>query len=155
MSNIYKLIQNEGNLENVSSNFNLVLMCNISHIRIKNLIINKENLISELKDVYLFNNQDMEERSNFLNSKPIAIENILAGEKVINEIDYQPYQTALDDEILGSLYNHLFGEYFDTINLRKKKLVYQNTINKTSLHNILENYKCEKKNITFKYKRRR
>ena len=65
MSNIYKLIQNEGNLENVSSNFNLVLMCNISHIRIKNLIINKENLISELKDVYLFNNQDMEERRNF------------------------------------------------------------------------------------------
>ena len=65
MSDIYKLIQNEGNLENVSSNLNLVLMCNISHIRIKNLIINKENLISELKDVYLFNNQDMEERRNF------------------------------------------------------------------------------------------
>ena len=124
MSDIYRLIQNEGNLDNVSSNFNLVLMCDISHIRIKNLIINKENLFSELKDVYLFNNQDMEERNNFLNSTPIAIEKIVAGEKVINEIDAQPYQTALDDEIIGSLYNHLFGEYFNTINLRKKKLIY-------------------------------
>ena len=44
------------------------------------------------------------------------------GEKFIKEIDAQPYQTALDDEMLGGLYNHLFGEYFDTINFIKKKI---------------------------------
>ena len=39
----------------------------------------------------------------------------------INEIDAQPCLTALDNEILGSLYNHLFGKYFDTINFTKNK----------------------------------
>ena len=76
----------------------------------------------KLKEVYLFNNQDVYERSNFLNSTPIAINKIVSKEKFINEIDAQPYQTALDDEMLGGLYNHLFGEYFDTINFIKKKI---------------------------------
>ena len=76
----------------------------------------------ELKKVYIFNNQNIDERSNFLNSTSIAIEKIVAGEEVIYEIDEVPYQTALDDENLGGLYNHLFGEYFDTINFIKKKI---------------------------------
>ena len=122
MSDIYKLIQDDSKLDDVFSNLKLVLMCDMSHIKLKDLIMNKENVISELKEVYLFNNQDMKERSNFLNSTPIAIDKIVTGEKVINEIDAQPQQNALDDEILGSLYNHLFGEYFNTINFTKKKI---------------------------------
>ena len=122
MSDIFKLIQHDNNLEDISSDCNLVLMCDISHINLEDLIMNKEDIIRELKEVYLFNNQDINERSNFLNSTPIAINKIVTGEKIINEIDAQPYQTALDEEILGGLYNHLFGEYFDTINFTKKKI---------------------------------
>ena len=69
----------------------------------------------------LFNNQDVEERSNFLNSTPDAIEEIVSGEKVINGIDTRPMQTAINLERLSGLYYHLFGECFDTINLTKKK----------------------------------
>lgn len=121
MSDIFKLIKHFNKLEDISSNCNLVLMCDISHINLEDLIINEEDVIRELKEVYLFNNQDINERSNFLNSTPIAIDKIVNGEKVVNEIDAQPYQTALDDEMLGDLYKHLFGEYFDTINFFRKK----------------------------------
>ena len=117
ISDIFKFIKDD-----ISSDYNLVLMCDISHINLEDLIMNKEDVIRELKEVYLFNNQNIDERSNFLNSTPIAIQKIVSGEKIINEIDAQPYQTALDDENLGGLYNHLFGEYFDTINFTKKKI---------------------------------
>ena len=120
-SDIFKLIQDDSKLDDISNEYNLVLMCDISHINFKELIMNKKNVIRELKEVYLFNNQNIDERSNFLNSTFVAIEKIVAGEKFIKEIDTQPYQTALDDENLEDLYNHLFGEYFDTINLSKKK----------------------------------
>ena len=116
ISDIFKFIKDD-----ISSDYNLVLMCDISHINLEDLIMNKEDVIRELKEVYLFNNQNIDERSNFLNSTPMAIQKIVSGEKIINEIDAQPYQTALDDENLGGLYNHLFGEYFDTINFTKKK----------------------------------
>ena len=96
-------------------------MCDMSHINLKDLIMNKEDVIRELKEVYLFNNQDNEERSNFLNSTPNAIDKIVAREKVINDLDAQPNKTALDDETLGALYNHLFGEYFDTANTSEKE----------------------------------
>ena len=122
MSDVFKLVQDDSKLEDIFSKYNLILMCDISHINLKDLLVNKEDAIMGLKKVYLFNNQNIYERSNFLNSTPIAIEKIVAGEKVINEIDAQPYQTALDDENLGGLYNHLFGEYFDTINFIKKKI---------------------------------
>ena len=117
ISDIFKFIKDD-----ISSDYNLVLMCDISHINLEDLIMNKEDVIRELKEVYLFNNQNIDERSNFLNSTPMAIQKIVSGEKIINEIDAQPYQTALDDENLGGLYNHLFGEYFDTINFTKKKI---------------------------------
>ena len=78
-------------------------------------------MIIRLKKVYLFYNQNFDEKSNFLNSAFIAIAKIVAGEKVIHEIETRTYQTALDEENLGGLYNHLFGEYFDTINFTKKK----------------------------------
>ena len=90
--------------------------------------MNKVDMIMRLKKVYLFYNQNIDEKNNFLNSAFIAIEKIVAGEKVIHEIGTRPYQTALDEENLGLLYNHLFSEYFDTINFTKKKLIYQNTI---------------------------
>lgn len=121
MSDIFKLIQHDNNLEDISSDCNLVLMCDISHINLEDLIMNKEDIIRELKEVYLFNNQDKEERSNFLNSTPIAIEKIVSGEKIINEIDYKVHQTSMDYQILRDLYVHLFGEYFDTVTSLKKK----------------------------------
>ena len=122
ISDIFKFIQNDSKLNEISSDYNLVLMCDISHINLEDLIMNKEDVIRKLKEVYLFNNLNIDERTNFLNSTPIAIKKIVSGEKVINEIDAQPYQTALDDENLGDLFNHLFGEYFDTINFTKKKI---------------------------------
>ncbi len=121
MSDILKLIQYDSKLDSISYNLNLVLMCDISHINLKNSIMNREDVIRELKEVYFFNNQDNDERSNFLNSTPIAIDKIVAREKVINDIDAQPYKTALDDKTLGILYNHLFGEYFDTITFTTKE----------------------------------
>ena len=122
ISDIFNLIKDDSKLEDISGAYNLVLMCDISHINLEDLIMNKEDVIMELKKVYIFNNQNIDERNNFLNSTSIAIEKIVAGEEVIYEIDEVPYQTALDDENLGGLYNHLFGEYFDTINFIKKKI---------------------------------
>ena len=122
MSDIFKIIKDDSKLNNISSEYNFVLMCDISHINLEDLIMNKEHVIRELKEVYLFNNQDIYERTNFLNSTSSAIDKIVNGEKVISEINAHPYQTALDDESLGDLYNHLFGEYFDTINFTKKKI---------------------------------
>ena len=122
MSDIFKIILDDSELNDISSDCNLVLMCDISHINLEDLIVNKEDVIRELKEVYLFNNQDIYERTNFLNSTSSAIDKIVNGEKVINETNAHPYQTALDDETLGGLYNHLFGEYFDTINFTKKKI---------------------------------
>ena len=121
ISDIFKIIQDDNELNDISSDCNLVLMCDISHINLEDLIMNKEHVIRELKEVYLFNNQDIYERTNFLNSTSSAIDKIVNGEKVINEINAHPYQTALNDEILAGLYYHLFGECFDTINLTKKK----------------------------------
>ena len=121
ISDIFNFIKDDSKLEDISGNYNLVLMCDISHINLEDLIMNKKDAIMRLKKVYLFNNQNIDERSNFLNSTFIAIEKIVAGEKVIHETGTRPYQTALDDENLGGLYNHLFGEYFDTINFIKKK----------------------------------
>ena len=83
--------------------------------------MNKEVAIRSLRKVYLFNNQDSEERSNFLNSIPDVIEKIVFREKVINEIDTRPLQTPINLEILSGLYYHLFGEYFDTVSNPKMK----------------------------------
>ena len=96
-------------------------MCDISKINLDDLIINQEGAIEALKKVYLFNNQDIEERRNFLNSTPKAIEKIVSGEKVINGIDTRPLQTAINLEILSELYYHLFGKYFDTVSNLKVK----------------------------------
>ena len=122
ISDIFNFIKDDSKREDITGDYNLVLMCDLSHINLEDLIMNKEDMIMRLKKVYLFNNQNIDERSNFLNSTFIAIEKIVAGEKVIHEIGTRPYQTALDDENLGGLYNHLFGEYFDTINFTKKKI---------------------------------
>ena len=121
ISDIYKLIQDSSKLDDVSRDCNLVLMCDISQINLEGLIMNRESVIRELKEVYLFNNQDKEERSNFLNSTPSAIEKIVSGEKVINKIDAKVHQTSMDYQILRDLYVHLFGEYFDTVTGLKKK----------------------------------
>ena len=96
-------------------------MCDISNINAKDLMMNEKDAIRSLKEVYLFNNQDKEERSNFLNSTPSAIEKIVSGEKIINEIDYKVLQTSMNYQILRDLYVHLFGEYFDTVTGFKKK----------------------------------
>ena len=96
-------------------------MCDISNINVDDLMMYHEDAIRSLRQVYLFNNQDSEERSNFLNSTPYAIEKIVSREKVINEIDTRPLQTALNLEILSGLYYHLFGEYFDTVSNPKTK----------------------------------
>ena len=83
MSDIFKLIQHDNNLEDISSDCNLVLMCDISHINLEDLIVNKEDVIRELKEVYLFNNQDIYERTNFLTSTSSAIDKIVNGEKEV------------------------------------------------------------------------
>ena len=100
---------------------NIVLMCDISKINLDDLIINKEEALEAFKKVYFFNNQDIEERRNFLNSTHDAIEKIVFGEKVINGIDTRPMQTAINLEILSELYYHLFGKFFDTVNNLKIK----------------------------------
>ena len=121
MSDIFELIKDDNLLGNNARKYNVILMCDISHINERDIILKDKDTIDKLKEVYLFNNQDSEERSNFLNSTPIAIERIVAREKVINEIDAKPKQTAIDYKKFRGLYFHLFGEYFDTVSGAKKE----------------------------------
>ena len=121
ISDIFKCLEADYAVGITAKECNLVLMCDISKINIKDLMMNQENAIRALKKVYLFNNQDIEERSNFLNSTPYAIEKIVLGRKVIDEIDTRPLQIAINLEILSELYYHLFGEYFDTVSNSKIK----------------------------------
>ena len=96
-------------------------MCDLSKINVEDLMIKQEDAIRSLRKVCIFNNQDSEERSNFLNSTPDAIEKIVSRKKITNEIDTRPFQTAVNQEILSGLYYHLFGEYFDTVSHTKMK----------------------------------
>ena len=121
ISDIFKFLKVDSAVGINVSECNVVLMCDISKIKLEDLMMNQEGAIRSLRKVYLFNNQDSEERSNFLNSTPDAIEKIVSREKIINEIDTRPLQTAINLEILSGLYYHLFGEYFDTANNPKMK----------------------------------
>ena len=121
ISDILKFLEVDCSMGITVSECNVVLMCDISKIKVEDLMMNQEDAIRSLRKVYLFNNQDSEERSNFLNSTPDAIERIVSREKVINEIDTRPLQTAINLEILSGLYYHLFGEYFDTVSNPKMK----------------------------------
>lgn len=121
ISDIFKFLVPDSAVGIAAKECNVVLMCDISKINAKDLMINQEDAISALKKVYLFNNQDIEERSNFLNSTPYAIEKIVSGRKVIKEIDTKPLQTPINLEFLSGLYYHLFGEYFDTVSNAKMK----------------------------------
>ena len=98
----------------------IILMCDISHVKTRDLMIKKEDAILSLKEVYLFNNQDRHERNNFLYSTPHAIAKIQSGEKIDNEKDCRPAQTSITSPYLNGLFNHLFGEYFDTVNKSEK-----------------------------------
>ena len=115
ISDVLKFLKKESGIDITAKECNVVLMCDISKINLEDLMTNQEDVIRSLRKVYLFNNQDIEERSNFLNSTPDAIEKIIAKEKITNEIYTRPLQTAINQEILSGLYYHLFGEYFDTI----------------------------------------
>ena len=121
ISDILKFLKVDSAIGINVSECNVVLMCDISKIKLEDLMTNQEGAIRSLRKVYLFNNQDSEERSNFLNSTPDAIERIVSREKVINEIDARPLQTAINLKILSGLYYHLFGEYFDTVSNPKMK----------------------------------
>ena len=121
ISDILKFLKVDSAIGINVSECNVVLMCDISKIKLEDLMVNQEGAIRSLRKVYLFNNQDSEERSNFLNSTPDAIKRIVSREKVINEIDTRPMQTAINLEILSGLYYHLFGEYFDTVSNPKMK----------------------------------
>ena len=98
----------------------IVLMCDTSHIKARDLINKKEDAILSLKEVYLFNNQDRDERNNFLNSTPDAIAIIQSGGKIDNEKDCRPAQTSIMSPHLNGLFIHLFGDYFDTVNKSEK-----------------------------------
>ncbi len=121
ISDIIKFLKVNGVVGITSRICNVVLMCDISKINFKDLMLNQEDLVRSLRKLYLFNNQDIEERNNFLNSTPYAIEKIVSREKVSNIIDTRPLQTAINLEILSGLYYHLFGEYFDTVSNTKMK----------------------------------
>ena len=95
-------------------------MCDISHIKTRDLMIKKEDVILSLKEVYLFNNQNRHERNNFLYSTPDAIAIIQSGGKIDNEKDCKPLQTSIMTPHLNGLFIHLFGEYFDTVNKSEK-----------------------------------
>ena len=121
ISDVFEFLKVDSALGITAKECNIVLMCDISKINLDALIINQESAVEALKKVYLFNNQDIEERRNFLNSAPGVIEKIVSGEKVINGIDTRPMQTAINLERLSGLYYHLFGKYFDTVNNLKMK----------------------------------
>ena len=97
-----------------------VLMCDSSHIESSKLFMKEEDAIMSLKEVYLFNNLDRDERNNFLYSTPDAIAIIQSGGKIDNEKDCRPAQTSIMSPYLNGLFIHLFGEYFDTVNKSEK-----------------------------------
>ena len=121
ISDVFEFLKVDSALDITAKKCNIVLMCDISKINLDDLIINKEGAIEALKKIYIFNNQDIEERRNFLNSTHDAIEKIVSGKKVINGINTRPMQTAINLEILSGLYYHLFGKYFDTVSNFKIK----------------------------------
>ena len=121
ISDVFKFLKKDREIDITAREWNIVLMCDISKINIEDLMINQEDVIRALRKVYLFNNQDVEERSNFLNSTSYAIEKIVAREKVNKEIDTRPLQTAINQKIFSGLYYHLFGKYFDTVTDTKIK----------------------------------
>ena len=120
ISDVVNLIQVMSGREIFLDDVNIILMCDVSHIKARDLIIKKEDAILSLKEVYLFNNQDRDERNNFLYSTPHAIAIIQSGEKIDNEKDCRPAQTSIMSPHLNGLFIHLFGEYFDTANKSEK-----------------------------------
>ena len=93
----------------------IVLMFDFSHIDVYNFMIRNQNAIQSLKEVNVFNNQDKEERKNFLNSTSFAIEKITSGEKIINEKDARPKYTRINELKLTNLFYHIFGNFFDLV----------------------------------------
>ena len=104
ISDVLKFLKVDSAIAITARECNVVLMCDISKINLEDLMMNEEGAIRSLRKVYLFNNQDSEERYNFLNSTPDAMQKIVSREKVINGIDASPLQTAINLEILSGLY---------------------------------------------------
>jgi hypothetical protein len=121
ISYVIELIEVKSKQSILEADVSIILMCDISHIKTRDLMIKKEDAILSLKEVYLFNNQDSDERNNFLNSTPYAIRIIQSGGKVNDEKDSKPVQASIISQYLNGLFIHLFGEYFDTANTSKKE----------------------------------
>ncbi len=121
ISDVLKSLKSDNLYSIFAGDFNLILMCDISHINLENVIKKDKNAIFKLREVYLFNNQDREERHNFLSSTERVIEKIISGCEEWKEIDANPEQTAINSNRLSVLYIHLFGEYFDTVRGSKKE----------------------------------
>ena len=121
ISDVFEFIRDDFTKDFAVRHFNIVLMCDLSNINMKDIIMNKEEAIKLFREVYFFNNQSSEERSHFLNSTPYAVKKIVSGKKIFSETDYNPKQTAMNLDILSGLYFHLFGKYFDTVSAAKIK----------------------------------
>ena len=65
----------------------------------------EEDAIMSLKEVYLFNNLDRDERNNFLYSTPDAITIIQSGGKIDNEKDCRPAQTSIMNSFKWIIYS--------------------------------------------------
>ena len=120
ISDVINLIGLRNKQEIFLDEVGIILTCDISHIKAIDLMSKKEDAIMSLKEVYLFNNQDRDERDNFLYSTPDAIAIIQSGGKIYNEKDCRPAQTLILSPHLNGLFIHLFGEYFDTVNKSEK-----------------------------------
>ena len=93
ISDVIYLIGVMDNKEIFLDEVSIILTCDISHIKARDLMNKEEDAIMSLKEVYLFNNQDRDERDNFLYSTPDAIAIIQSGGKIDNEKDCRPAQT--------------------------------------------------------------
>ena len=120
ISDIINLIGLRNKQEIFLDEVSIILTCDISHIKARDLVNKKEDAIMSLKEVYLFNNLDRDERNNFLYSTPDAIAIIQSGGKIDNEKDCRPAQTSIMSPHLNGLFIHLFGDYFDTVNKSEK-----------------------------------
>ena len=95
ISDVINLIETQSKQSIFLDDVNIVLMCDSSHIEASKLMMKEEDAIMSLKEVYLFNNQDRDERNNFLYSTPDAIAIIQSGGKIDNEKDCRPAQTSI------------------------------------------------------------
>ena len=104
-----------------AKDFDIILMFDYTHLNFLSINNIDYNTIEELKKINVFNNDNVDERKNFLFSSKGARDNITTGKKITEETIFSLINySAMDMTILGNIYLHLFGTFYDIVGFIKK-----------------------------------